>query len=227
MVSDEGLVKIIDFGFGKRIDFNQDYGKSISLNWAFTAPDEFLSKTYDFKTEIFFVGKLFEFIVVENKLEEFAHKDVLRSMTSSYGDRIDTFFDISRRITEGGYDFNRFSDQERLVYRKFADELKWGLNKIDIAAIYFSDIDKIVRSLDELYQSSILEDDVQNVSDLADCFVNGGYSCHIDRRMAVETLKHFVAWMKVASPEKRRIILTHLWKRLDTIPRDYRDVLPF
>lgn len=33
LVSDDGFVKIIDFGFGKEINFDEDFDKSITLNW--------------------------------------------------------------------------------------------------------------------------------------------------------------------------------------------------
>ena len=46
LVSDEGVVKIIDFGFGKRINYTEDFDKSITLNWRFFPPDDFNNKFY-------------------------------------------------------------------------------------------------------------------------------------------------------------------------------------
>jgi eukaryotic-like serine/threonine-protein kinase len=99
LVSDDGIVKIIDFGFGKKIEFNEHFDKSISLNWRFSPPSEFANKIYDFKTELYFVGKLFEELIMENQIENFAFPEVLNKMiTINYNDRIDSFFEISRSL---------------------------------------------------------------------------------------------------------------------------------
>lgn len=45
LVSDDGLIKIIDFGFGKRIVTKHDFGKSITLNWWCEPPLEFGNQT--------------------------------------------------------------------------------------------------------------------------------------------------------------------------------------
>jgi len=60
LVSKEGTVKVIDLGFGKEVRENEDYKKSITLNWAFTPPLEFAQNKYDFRSEVYFVGKPFE-----------------------------------------------------------------------------------------------------------------------------------------------------------------------
>src|SRR5262245_37146304 len=60
MVRKDGRLKIIDLGFGKRAETSADFDKSISLNWWCQTPDEFQESRYDFTTEVYFVGKLFE-----------------------------------------------------------------------------------------------------------------------------------------------------------------------
>ncbi len=77
LVTSNGLVKIIDFGFGKQIKFqDEDFDKSISLNWRYTPPHEFSQKIYDFKTELYFLGALFSEIVNELDLQFFKYKSV-------------------------------------------------------------------------------------------------------------------------------------------------------
>ena len=51
LVDTKGTVKIIDFGFGKQIQAEEDFGKSISLNWWCEIPLDFKDKIYDFKTK--------------------------------------------------------------------------------------------------------------------------------------------------------------------------------
>lgn len=80
MVDHDGELKIIDLGFGKRIADSTDFDKSISLNWWCEKPDEFATKKYDYTTEVYFVGKLFEKLLLEYSVENFQHKEMLRQM---------------------------------------------------------------------------------------------------------------------------------------------------
>src|SRR5262249_8044334 len=49
MVRADGVLKIIDFGFGKRVERAEDFQKSISLNWWCSVPPEFDDELYDFR----------------------------------------------------------------------------------------------------------------------------------------------------------------------------------
>ncbi len=122
LVSDEGIVKIIDFGFGKKIDFESDFNKRISLNWRYSPPNDFNEEKYDFKTEMYFLGKLFEEIIIENNFNNFRYKEILKNMVKiDYNDRIQSFFELYREIiSESTYDVI-FSDKEKEIYRNFAD----------------------------------------------------------------------------------------------------------
>lgn len=73
LVGDNGILKIIDFGFGKQIQTSKDYNKSITLNWWCEPPEDFSSGSYNFCTEVYFLGKLFEKLIVENRIEHFGY----------------------------------------------------------------------------------------------------------------------------------------------------------
>ena len=60
LVSNPGIVKIIDLGFGKKIQFDGDEINSVSLNWRYSIPLDLKQRIYDGRTEVYFVGKLFE-----------------------------------------------------------------------------------------------------------------------------------------------------------------------
>ena len=68
LVSTDGIPKIIDFGFGKTTQETIDCTKSVSLNWAYSTPEEFVNNIYDHKTEVYFVGKLFERLIGDNNI---------------------------------------------------------------------------------------------------------------------------------------------------------------
>jgi serine/threonine-protein kinase len=77
MVTDDGIVKIIDLGFGKKIVAPDDFKKSISLNWHCSPPEEVLKSMYDFRTEIYFVGRLFEKLIADNCITDFKYDSLL------------------------------------------------------------------------------------------------------------------------------------------------------
>jgi serine/threonine protein kinase len=60
-------VKIIDFGFGKKLETTENEGKSVLLNWPVTQfPNETqLEGIYNHQTEVYFIGKLFQSILGE------------------------------------------------------------------------------------------------------------------------------------------------------------------
>jgi len=80
LVDNSGTVKIIDLGFGKQIRATKDFDKSLSLNWWCAVPKEFGLGLYDFSTEVYFVGKLFEEMIADFNLSQFSHTDTLRKM---------------------------------------------------------------------------------------------------------------------------------------------------
>ena len=95
MVTDDGVVKIIDLGFGKRVQTTNDFDKSISLNWWCELPSEFAQGTYDFQTEVYFVGKLFEKLIHENVIDHFKYTSTLNKMCQrNPKNRIESFADI-------------------------------------------------------------------------------------------------------------------------------------
>ena len=60
MIDETGQVKIIDFGFGKKLNLKQeDNQASILLNWPVSKiPQEIYKEHYDIQTEIYYVGYL-------------------------------------------------------------------------------------------------------------------------------------------------------------------------
>lgn len=229
MVSNNGIVKVIDFGFGKQINFDNDFDKSISINWRYTAPKDFKLKIYDFKTEIYFIGKLFEEIIQENGLQNFAYSNALLSMIKlNYEERIKSFFDVDRIVISEDSNNIKFTDEERNVYQRFATPLSCLFSKIELSAEYLSNMDILIQSLEEIYKNSMLEELVQNPSAVARVFVRGQYYYNQKKTINIYELKDFLQLIKSGSPDKKRIILNNLWQRLDSIKRyDSGDELPF
>ena len=230
LVSNDGIVKIIDFGFGKKIDFSSDFDNSISLNWRYKPPADFQSKIYDFKTEVYFIGKLFDEIIMELDLQNFEYSNIIKEMIEeSYENRISSFFEIQRMIISGNSVGIEFSDEEKLVYIVFANSLSSIYTKIEGGAEYVTDIDSILMSLETVYRNSMLEEEVQNPAEIARCFVRGAYYYNKSNSINVGWLNNFVKFLKLSSNDKKKIIINNLWQRIDTIKRyqDNTSNLPF
>lgn len=229
LVTNDGVTKIIDFGFGKTVDFDNS-DNSISLNWRYSKPDEFLQKIYDIKTEIYFVGKLFEEIIVEFENIDFKYLNSISKMIASYSERTSSFFDISREIINQIKTETVFSISEKAVYREFADNLFALISKMPFGTRYKKDIDQIIKSLEEIYKNSLLEEFIQNNNKLTVIFLDGQYSYFPKKQFKVDTLNSMIKLLKSSSADRKKVILNNLWERFDKIERYYEtidDDLPF
>lgn len=233
MVRSDGIVKIIDFGFGKRIENSKDFDKSISLNWWCELPTEFSNTIYNFATEVYFVGKLFERIIQENQIENFKYKTMLGKMCGREpSTRIQRFADVTKAIQSDMFFEIDFGDEEIAHYRNFADSMEQHITKIKNEAEYVHDVSRVQTALENAYRSFMLETTVPDSARVIRCFLSGSYHCR-ERGFPVQAVSDFLRLFKSCAAEKKRIILANLHTRLDGIerydelsPNNYDD-LPF
>jgi serine/threonine-protein kinase len=237
LVTHEGITKIIDFGFGKQPSDNDKKEKSVSLNWRYAIPDEFTSKIYDRKTEIYFVGKMFEEILGSFSNIDFKYRNLLPKMTpKNPSERIASFFDIYRETLEQKDNKIEFSDKEMEIYRCFADNLIPIFGTIP-RGYYEKNIEKVITLLQEVYDVSMLEEYVQNNQKFglvffthhkfsyAQPYIN---AWNIRNTMDVSNLKEMIELLNNCSADKKKIILNNLWQRFDRIENSITDDdLPF
>ena len=100
-------VKIIDFGFGKKLSNTTKNQNSILLNWPATEmPYEVQSKQeYDEQTEIYFVGVLFKHILKDDSADfRFQHISNLKEMNETFNylraNGIYSLEDLESRVSE-------------------------------------------------------------------------------------------------------------------------------
>ncbi len=230
MVSDDGIVKIIDLGFGKEIRNSKDFKKSITLNWWCDEPPiEFENSRYDFGSEVYFVGKLFERIIQEREINHFKYADILGRMCQRNPKaRISSFVDIEKDAGSNQFYEIGFTDEEIESYRTFADSVCKHITKIDNGAKYTADMTRIQTKLNDVYRSCMLEQLVPDVAIILRCLIAGAYYYRQkNSQFPVVHLKDFVHLLKSSTEEKNRIILANLHTKLDAIPRySESDVAP-
>lgn len=219
MVTDEGVVKIIDLGFGKRIQSPGDFDKSISLNWRYEPPDELLNGLYNFQTEVYFVAKLFEAILHNEQIQHFKYNSFLHKMLEkSPHKREASFLTVNAGISQGKFEID-FDGGEKAIYIDFADGLSRAVNKIAKDTNYLTDVDRICTRLEDLYKRVLLEESIPNISALIGCFLDGNYYYNRSSYFQVGVLKSFLNLLDSCSRERKNIIINNLHSRLDSIER--------
>ncbi len=217
MISENGIVKIIDFGFGKRAIADTDFDKSISLNWWCQLPDEFSKHIYDFKSEVYFVGKLFEKIITEYSIEEFKYNDILLRMCQfNHDDRISSFAEINKDIQSNLFTEIEFNYSELDDYRNFSNNLFSAVSKIESGAKYFDNIESMQNQLEDIYKKCKLEENIPTVSKVIQCFIKGSYYHNPKYNFPVNALREFIMLLRSCSKEKKNIILSNLQTKLDS-----------
>lgn len=225
LVSSDGKVKIIDFGFSKQVDDISKCDKSISLNWMYSVPMEFEDNIYDKRTEVYFIGKLFEDLS-SLYLSEFKYKDIIAQMIPINPiNRMGSFNDVYRAILNRKSIEIQFDESEKEIYNDFAYSLNLICASIYYNASFIEDVSVILSKLNKLYELSILEDYIQNNNSLISCFIDGGFKYRIKQRFSTEYLKAFIEWWSSLNSRKQTIVLNNLWQRFDKV-REEAD-LPF
>lgn len=231
LVASYGQLKVIDFGFGKRVQQTDDFDKSVTLNWWCEPPTEFSSATYDFSTEVYFVGKLFERIIQENGLDQFKYMEILGKMCQRDPvKRVHSFTALLKQVQSDQFLEIDFSEEEIEAYRDFANSLQTQVTKIESGAKYLDDVSRLQAELEDVYRNFMLEEYVPDCATVTRCLIRGEYY-RKQEGMPVWAVRNFLHILKALSPEKKRIVMSNLHTRLDAIPRydkpTFSDDVPF
>ncbi|MBK7393014.1 MAG: protein kinase [Chloracidobacterium sp.] len=228
MITNDGILKIIDFGFGKHIDSTTGFGKSITLNWAASEPAEFENGEYDFCTECYFVGKLFDKAVKETKAD-FEYSGLLRKMTEHEpADRVKSFAE-ARKLLRTELSVNTvLGEDARLLYKPVAEYFTGVLSKLTYPVKYVENPDKVLASLKSVLQDSLFETVLLNHVAMIRVFIHSPAYFWTDRvQLSTSALEQFANMFENQSDEMKKIILSNLWTRFDKVPRQDPDDIPF
>lgn len=228
MVTDSSIVKIIDFGFGKQTFSQEDFGKSITLNWWCEPPSEFKQAVYDYKTEVYFVGKLFQKIIVDGRIESFKHINLLGNMCALQPEsRAHSFTDVRKGLLADKFLYIDFNEWELRTYRDFSNSLFNAVSKIEQSTKYFDDVVDIQSRLEECYKKVMLEEHIPNNSVVLKCFINGTYYYSKQYRFRVDELRTFLDFFRSSFREKKNIIIGNIQTKLDAVERYNQEVVEF
>jgi len=231
MIDRSENVKIIDFGFGKKLETTEQDGRSVFLNWPVTQlPNETENDgIYNHKTEIYFIGKLFQKILGD-EYDNFKYKHVIEKMTKLNPDeRYQAFNLVSHDISKGILAEIDFTEKEKKVYQVFADAISGHINNYIDKYDPINDVSTTLNRLSELIRKSSLEEYVQDNGQLVRCFINSGFSYKSRNNIEVAYVIEFYQLLQRLTPNKQKIVLDNIYNRLAKIKINITedDGLPF
>lgn len=229
LIDKEENVKIIDFGFGKQLETASQNGRSVFLNWPVTEfPEEVqFNQEYNHKTEIYFVGKLFENLLKDNK-GNFKFGHIIDSMIKiKPQERYSSFCEVSKAISAGVLGEIYFAEADKEIYRRFADELLKHINWYTDRYNPISDSNTTLVALAELIRNSSLEEYIQDNTKLIGCFIKSGYNYVAKNDIAVTCIIDFYQFLRRLTPQKQKIVLDNIYTRLSKVKIKIDEELPF
>lgn len=231
MVDEKGDIKVIDFGFGKRLEEEQDNNASVLLNWpASRIPQEIHSEQYSVQTEIFYVGYLIKNIIEKYDIKCFKYTILMEKMIQvNPRDRMHSFEEIQNSIAEQTFEQIKFTNSEKKVYQNFATSFCGLLCRIKDNLITERDSSVIIEKLRAILRDNSLEENVTNVKRLISTFIKSDYR-YYRNNIEVYKVKDFYEFFLSQKNAVRDVILNNLYGRIANIPIShsiYDDELPF
>lgn len=231
MVDEKGDIKVIDFGFGKRLEEEQDNNASVLLNWpASRIPQEIHSEQYSVQTEIFYVGYLIKNIIEKYDIKCFKYTILMEKMIQvNPRDRMHSFEEIQNSIAEQTFEQIKFTNSEKKVYQNFATSFCGLLCRIKDNLITERDSSVIIEKLRAILRDNSLEENVTNVKRLISIFIKSDYR-YYRNNIEVYKVKDFYEFFLSQKNAVRDVILNNLYGRMANIPIShsiYDDELPF
>lgn len=230
LINNFGNIKVIDFGFGKKLEKTEKEGHSVLLNWPVTylPVETIIDGTYNHQTEVYFVGKLFKSL--SNKLlDGFRYSHIIDKMCQEEpANRYKSFLDISQDISIGVLSEMTFTSEDKKIYQVFSKVLFSKINHYVDSYNPINDSKVTIDKLAELIRKSSLEDYIQNNSDLIGCFITGGYNYNTLQDIEVTIVKDFYRMLIKLNSIEKKIVFDNIYTKLRTRKIEYsEDELPF
>lgn len=229
LVTKEGILKIIDFGFGKIIENNGTLKSATRLvNYTFKLPKELNCDTpkYTKKTEIYFVGKLFEKLLADNNIENFPYENIIKKMIlEEPQERISSFLDIKNIIRKINRQYEVVPQNLKQNYQDLImilDNIIATKNENSILYNY----DEIINNLEKLLECNMLNDKIDNVKFFAECFISNLAEWYPKRKqVSIVYIDNLLNWLKKLDDIQKEQFIKNLHFKLSNY-KIYQD-LPF
>lgn len=223
-----GELKIIDFGFGKKLTEKNINENSVMIDYPFTVMPEEISMDdweYEERTEIYFLGYLFKKMIPADGT---TFSGLIDKMCEAKKDiRYQSFASIQEDINRESSLFS-FNDSQKKSYLKFADSLVSLITKFTKRPEFEIDSKEIICKLEKVYNDNAIEEKIQDNQALINCFVaHGRYFYKSNPRIFVTDLKEFCSMVKKVDIKRKDVVFNGIRNRLSAITIEEKDDLPF
>lgn len=232
MIDSGGFVKVIDFGLGKV--FNSKEVSKDSLNEIINRygmeklPNEMQQGIYTTKTDMFCLAELFNRLLKTYKIKNFKYQNILNKMMESEADnRYSSFLEILNLLNNKQFQMLDISYEDKQTYLNFTNSLISALSCYTEDFIMEEDIEKILKSLNDVLIENCFEDTIVNNANLIRIFVKCGYRYYGNTKIETKDIKKFYEWLVNKDDNFRKIILNNIKVKLATVKTEIEDDLPF
>lgn len=237
LIDNNGTVKVIDFGIGK-ITGNVNGGDADSLvadinrNASDTLPQEYYDGIYTSLTDMFYLAELFGRLLDNARncnRTDFSYNDILNKMMEKKPEnRFECFAAI--RDTVGKHDFlhMEISEKDKKIYLAFTNLIYESLSYYTNEPKFNTDCSIFISRLEKALMNNIFEVVIQNNSDVIGSVVNCGYGYEKKVKIPTDTVKNFLDWYRLSTPESQALVLNNFISKISNIKINEPDLdLPF
>jgi len=234
LIDTSGNVKIIDFGLGKitkPIDTTKDsMAEIINRSGLDRLPDEFFNGTYDSKTDIFYLGELFNRLLVKSNSDDlFTYQQILNKMMEvNPNNRFNSFSEIASAIGKKDFAGLEISKEDRRIYQAFSNAVYEHISVFKMEKRFNHDVSDFINRLDNVITKNCFEDIIQNNSDLISTIVISNYRYHPQKNIKCDIVQEFRTWIVTLSLPSQQLVLNNIIAKMSSINIDIDDEqMPF
>lgn len=231
LISNNGTVKVIDFGIGKIL---QEYSLSndsliSKIRRPQTLPQEYQNKTYTTKTDMFYLSELLNRLIKENKLNnEFSFQKILdKMMERDSNNRYESFTEIKNIINNKEFDSFNITEEEKIIYQNFSNSLKNSIANFIDDKSFNNNIEDFQNKLKEIIKFNSFEIYIQNNKDFIKSIVKSRFSHYYKSQIQIDILRKFVNWLDSLSENQKQVVFQNLIYKLSSINIEYTSDIPF
>lgn len=234
LVTKDGVVKIIDFGFGKifrPVDTSKDSMNDIINRFGLDRlPNEYFEGKYDSRTDMFYLAELY------NRLLEKSGNDIIFSysailqkmMEPDRENRYVSFAEIKEAMSTEAFSNLEISKDDKKIYQEFSNAVMSCLSCFKESRTFVTDIKEFKDNIHAIIKRNCFENIVQNPNDLVSIVVKGNYKFYTQREIPCEVVTAFEKWYASLSEDWQRLVLNNIIAKLSVVKIEYADdELPF
>ncbi|MCK9328706.1 MAG: protein kinase family protein [Candidatus Cloacimonetes bacterium] len=232
LVSQNDVVKVIDFGLGKSLQKQSDnidtFKSIINRQGMEIVPEEFGLGYYDNLTDMFCLGELFNRLIKQNNIGDFKYTKVLQKMMKvSRSDRYSSFKLIKSDINTKKLATLDINEKDKTIYQLFTNGLKNSISVYRGDPQFNYEIDEISNGLKSIISTNLLEEEIQRKDILIRVFVKSAYKYFTNVKILTKVVSDFYNWFIDLDEDDKVLIIESIIQKIGNIKVISDEDLPF